>query len=35
MKLDEKAWREARNTLQSLLSIENPTLQNDVELRSR
>ncbi|XP_019869350.1 fumarylacetoacetase [Aethina tumida] len=35
MKLDEKAWREARNTLQNLLSIENPTLQNDVELRSR
>ncbi|KAJ8930227.1 hypothetical protein NQ314_016982 [Rhamnusium bicolor] len=35
MALSPNAWKEARETIQSLLSVENPTLQNNVELRSR
>ncbi|CAH0551577.1 unnamed protein product [Brassicogethes aeneus] len=35
MGLSQKAWKEARETLQSLLSVENPLLQNNGDLRSR
>lgn len=35
MALDKSAWKEARDTLQNLLSIENPLLQNDLTLRKR
>lgn len=35
MALTPSAWKEARVTLQSLLSEENPLLQNDEELRKR
>lgn len=35
MALSPTAWKEARATLQSLLSEENSTLQNDQELRKR
>lgn len=35
MALSPAAWKEARATLQSLLSEENPSLQNDQELRKR
>lgn len=35
MSLTPAAWKEARDTLQSLLSEDNPTLQNNEDLRSR
>lgn len=35
MALSPAAWKEARETLQSLLSVDNPLLQNDEELRKR
>ncbi|KAJ8963307.1 hypothetical protein NQ318_018776 [Aromia moschata] len=35
MALSPSAWREARETIQNLLSVDNPTLQNDKELLSR
>ncbi|XP_018567166.1 fumarylacetoacetase isoform X2 [Anoplophora glabripennis] len=35
MALTPKAWKEARETIQSLLSEGNPTLQNNSDLRSR
>lgn len=35
MSLNHEAWREARETLQNLLSVENTTLQNDENLRKR
>jgi len=35
MELGKAAWEEVRETLQSLLNAENPTLQNDAELRTK
>ncbi|KAJ3647318.1 hypothetical protein Zmor_019202 [Zophobas morio] len=35
MSLSKPAWKEARETIQNLLSTDNPRLQNDSELRSR
>ncbi|XP_038222466.1 fumarylacetoacetase [Zerene cesonia] len=35
MGLTKPHWTEARNTLQNLLDISNPTLQNDTQLRER
>lgn len=35
MSLEPKAWKEARVRLQDLLSVNNTTLQNDENLRSR
>lgn len=35
MALNPAAWKEARVTLQSLLSEDNPALKNDEELRGR
>lgn len=35
MGLPYKAWKEARKTIQNLLSSENETLQNNSQLRTR
>lgn len=35
MALSYKAWKEARQTLQDILSADNPILQNNGELRTR
>jgi hypothetical protein len=35
MGLTRAAWKEARSTLQSLLSVDNPLLQSNQELRTR
>lgn len=35
MALSYKAWKEARETLQDLLSLNNPILQNNADLRAR
>ncbi|CAH1108530.1 unnamed protein product [Psylliodes chrysocephalus] len=35
MALTPKAWKEARDTIQSILSTDNPVLQNNKELKSR
>ncbi|KAJ8926102.1 hypothetical protein NQ315_009959 [Exocentrus adspersus] len=35
MALNPKAWKEARETIQSLLSVNNTSLQNDAHLQSR
>lgn len=35
MALPRKAWKEAREKIQNLLSVNNPTLKDNTELRSR
>lgn len=35
MALTPKAWKEARDKLQSLISTDNPTLQKDAQLRQK